>query len=209
MRFRSDLLCAGALLSFLSIVSPADASPEYGPAIPNGDETTATCIYCHTAPPARNVFGDAVLPYTPANLAALWPALCDLDSDNDGVTNGEELGDPCCVWTMGGPAPQEAIASNPGDPADAVATVCDPAATGSTSSAGSGGTTGATGGTGAGAGGPGPSEGAGLAKPPPPISQGACALGASSSVPASPSAWLGVALGVTALALSRRTSRRR
>ena len=27
--------------------------------------------------------------------------LCDLDSDGDGYTNGEELGDPGCVWTQG------------------------------------------------------------------------------------------------------------
>ena len=27
---------------------------------------------------------------------ATWPALCALDSDKDGLTNGEELGDPCC-----------------------------------------------------------------------------------------------------------------
>eukprot|EP00931_Biecheleriopsis_adriatica_P093366 TRINITY_DN67110_c0_g1_i1.p1 TRINITY_DN67110_c0_g1~~TRINITY_DN67110_c0_g1_i1.p1 ORF type:complete len:636 (+),score=83.92 TRINITY_DN67110_c0_g1_i1:281-1909(+) len=25
-------------------------------------------------------------------------ALCEADSDNDGLTNGEELGDPCCLW---------------------------------------------------------------------------------------------------------------
>lgn len=32
-----------------------------------------------------------------------WEALCPLDSDGDGATNGEELGDPCCdggdTWT--------------------------------------------------------------------------------------------------------------
>jgi len=27
--------------------------------------------------------------------------LCELDSDQDGFTNGEELGDPCCVWSVG------------------------------------------------------------------------------------------------------------
>ena len=27
--------------------------------------------------------------------------LCNLDSDGDGKTNGEELGDPSCVWTPG------------------------------------------------------------------------------------------------------------
>lgn len=28
-------------------------------------------------------------------------ALCQMDSDGDGMTNGEELGDPDCVWTQG------------------------------------------------------------------------------------------------------------
>ena len=28
-------------------------------------------------------------------------ALCQLDSDGDGMTNGQELGDPNCVWTEG------------------------------------------------------------------------------------------------------------
>jgi hypothetical protein len=28
-------------------------------------------------------------------------ALCHADSDGDGLTNGEELGDPCCLWKNG------------------------------------------------------------------------------------------------------------
>ena len=32
-------------------------------------------------------------------------ALCRKDSDGDGLTNGQELGDPDCVWTKG-QAPQ-------------------------------------------------------------------------------------------------------
>ena len=28
-------------------------------------------------------------------------ALCRKDSDGDGLTNGQELGDPDCVWTKG------------------------------------------------------------------------------------------------------------
>ena len=27
--------------------------------------------------------------------------LCQEDSDGDGLTNGAELGDPCCVWKFG------------------------------------------------------------------------------------------------------------
>ncbi|KAK3090982.1 hypothetical protein FSP39_016225 [Pinctada imbricata] len=46
-------------------------------------------------------------------------ALCQKDSDNDGKTNGEELGDPNCVWTEGGGAPEITVGlSHPG--------ICDP-----------------------------------------------------------------------------------
>ena len=32
----------------------------------------------------------------------VWDScLCHYDSDGDGMTNGEELGDPDCVWTTG------------------------------------------------------------------------------------------------------------
>eukprot|EP00122_Pirum_gemmata_P005383 Pgem_evm1s4902 len=30
-----------------------------------------------------------------------WAALCIMDSDKDGRTNGEELGDPACTWVQG------------------------------------------------------------------------------------------------------------
>jgi len=37
-------------------------------------------------------------------LSGQWPRLCKVDSDRDGFTNGEELGDPCCLWTPNGSA---------------------------------------------------------------------------------------------------------
>merc|ERR1719356_1834009 len=27
-----------------------------------------------------------------------WTALCAMDSNGDGISNGEHLGDPCCRW---------------------------------------------------------------------------------------------------------------
>jgi len=46
-------------------------------------------------------------------------ALCLLDSDGDGETNGMELGDPCCLWRNKGnrnvPMVEGQILSNPGD----------------------------------------------------------------------------------------------
>jgi hypothetical protein len=41
-------------------------------------------------------------------------ALCALDSDGDGKTNGEELGDPTCVWTQGA-TPTGAATGHPGN----------------------------------------------------------------------------------------------
>jgi hypothetical protein len=40
--------------------------------------------------------------------------LCSLDSDGDGVTNGEELGDPCCVWQKGAVPARTTMISHPG-----------------------------------------------------------------------------------------------
>ncbi|CAK4893468.1 unnamed protein product [Aphanomyces euteiches] len=39
---------------------------------------------------------------------------CQMDSDGDGATNGEELGDPCCVWAQAS-EPARAAVSNPGE----------------------------------------------------------------------------------------------
>jgi len=46
----------------------------------------------------RNVFGEAF------GVAMDWAQICKLDSDGDGLTNGQELGDPCCKWSSGNDA---------------------------------------------------------------------------------------------------------
>jgi dopamine beta-monooxygenase len=44
-----------------------------------------------------NAFGQAFV-----DAGHKWTkALCEADSDGDGLTNGEELGDPCCLWQDG------------------------------------------------------------------------------------------------------------
>jgi len=50
-------------------------------------------------------------------------ALCEADSDGDGMTNGEELGDPCCLWRAHDVASQYTAAftpSHPGDPSSKI-----------------------------------------------------------------------------------------
>eukprot|EP01060_Flectonema_neradi_P017987 TRINITY_DN24808_c0_g1_i1.p1 TRINITY_DN24808_c0_g1~~TRINITY_DN24808_c0_g1_i1.p1 ORF type:complete len:433 (+),score=56.58 TRINITY_DN24808_c0_g1_i1:30-1328(+) len=41
-------------------------------------------------------------------------ALCEADSDGDGYSNGQELGDPLCTWTVGGVPSRTTDISHPG-----------------------------------------------------------------------------------------------
>ena len=67
---------------------------------PNGD-----CDHCHVFPGGpRTAFGLDVA-RTLQNGAVNWSALFSLDSDGDGFTNGEELGDPFGQWQRGNPDP--------------------------------------------------------------------------------------------------------
>ncbi|KAK3590358.1 hypothetical protein CHS0354_020679 [Potamilus streckersoni] len=75
--------------------------------IPNGEIVPHPCKanYIWRGVGHRNALGgDERNPFGLAFYAAgaKWTKnLCQLDSDGDGKTNGEELGDPSCVWTPG------------------------------------------------------------------------------------------------------------
>ena len=108
---------------FLSIASTILVSRSFRVTqIPNGNQ--AQCLNCHNSEfgGSRNVFGQAIqsgflsTPGPSGNVQ--WgPELAALDSDNDGFTNGEELGDPDGTWSQGQPAPGDPNnISNPGDP---------------------------------------------------------------------------------------------
>eukprot|EP00418_Pyrodinium_bahamense_P058444 CAMPEP_0179183726 /NCGR_PEP_ID=MMETSP0796-20121207/91062_1 /TAXON_ID=73915 /ORGANISM="Pyrodinium bahamense, Strain pbaha01" /LENGTH=286 /DNA_ID=CAMNT_0020887613 /DNA_START=1 /DNA_END=857 /DNA_ORIENTATION=- len=56
--------------------------------------------------------------------------LCNADSDADGLTNGEELGDPCCLWEASGVESNytsEFVPSHPGVASDRVSGYVRPA----------------------------------------------------------------------------------
>jgi MYXO-CTERM domain-containing protein len=86
----------------------------------NSVGTVRPCITCHDnadggsgcdTPPCFNPFGTAF----DAN-GRVWDAtLAMMDSDGDGYTNGEELGDPTGTWVIGEPSPPTcACATRPG-----------------------------------------------------------------------------------------------
>lgn len=108
-------------LLFLSSISLINARAEYRERIPNGfaADTSGTGIECEhlghqdcVAGAPRLQFG---LDFEDADLE--WTKeLCEKDSDGDGLTNGEELGDPCCVWNQGDTPTRVTELSHPGEP---------------------------------------------------------------------------------------------
>ncbi len=107
-----------AVLMMGGMFGQAEARPFRPGQIPNGGINR--CSSCHFNPMGgggRNAFGQTieraflVAPATPANatidlFTVNWgPDLANLDSDGDGVTNGQELGDPNGAWRVGQPAP--------------------------------------------------------------------------------------------------------
>lgn len=88
--------------------------------IPNGNKFS--CSTCHIDPNGggpRNLFGQEVEKrVSVGGTEEFWsPSLAALDSDGDGKTNGQELGDPAGTWSTGQPNPGNFNAiSNPGDP---------------------------------------------------------------------------------------------
>lgn len=114
MSFRPIAISAALALALAATTSLA--RPEYVAGVPSVD-----CGSCHVSPGGdgpRNAFGedvDAKMPRT-GPTDETWAILFCADSDGDGKTNGQELGDPCGAWRVGDASPGEA--SNPGDDAD-------------------------------------------------------------------------------------------
>lgn len=91
---------------FLCVLSVVYGFESFQAQIPNGRKVMHPCIrgrpwptvghanYTHRK--TKNLFGDDWLDF-----GFNWPVVCQLDSDGDGVKNGEELGDPNCKWEFG------------------------------------------------------------------------------------------------------------
>lgn len=97
------------------LAGAAHAKSEYVAYIPNGN--VKTCSNCHTGGDTTklNGFGNDSSNQVAKPNTDWWPALADLDSDGDGQTNGQELGDPCNEWLIGLDPPRTSAISNPGD----------------------------------------------------------------------------------------------
>jgi hypothetical protein len=108
-----QLALAIALAS--QFASEADASKRYVKMLPNGANVPDTPAIGHPDGTGEdsetNAFGDAF-----ADADNTWTKeFCEADTDGDGQTNGQELGDPCCEWTVGATPLWTTGVSHPGD----------------------------------------------------------------------------------------------
>ena len=92
----------------------ANAFPHYASEIPHGDRYPALGHVGGAAGGALSRFGRQF-----QAAQGDWAALCALDADGDGETNGQELGDPCCTWLPGAALPPASERLPTSDPADA------------------------------------------------------------------------------------------
>lgn len=114
---------------FAAVVVSMLASSVYGYAhfqheIPNGDRVPNTCFPSTkwmgvghqnvNGGGERNPFGNDFK----ANGKTWNKTICQKDSDGDGLSNGQELGDPNCVWTIGQTPTRSENITHPG--------VCEP-----------------------------------------------------------------------------------
>eukprot|EP00668_Euglena_longa_P035762 GGOE01045953.1.p2 GENE.GGOE01045953.1~~GGOE01045953.1.p2 ORF type:complete len:170 (-),score=43.55 GGOE01045953.1:416-895(-) len=121
------------------LAAPAMAKEAYKALIPNADNVRLNGVSWpavgHTTASAtsssNNPFGTDFQKYSFS-----WSAVCTLDSDGDGRTNGEELGDPKCAWTQGATPARVVNITHPGYKDSATSTTTAAGSNGSAEAAG-------------------------------------------------------------------------
>ncbi len=115
MSRQRNLISALIVLAITALASDAFARSFRVDQTPGAD---FSCDLCHLPAGGLNDFGFDSFQFVD-NGNVIWANLAAVDSDGDGYTNGEELGDPTGSWTPGDPIP-----SGQTDPNNANDTLC-------------------------------------------------------------------------------------
>ncbi|XP_076104062.1 temptin-like [Mytilus galloprovincialis] len=118
--FKMGPSCIILLFSVLYVILNVDCYPGFRNKIPNGNFVPCNCNNSNHAEMAWAAVGHFKLDEGTAqknpfgidfrkNGMRWTQSLCNRDSDGDGYSNGEELGDPNCTWIEGQNPDYEAI----------------------------------------------------------------------------------------------------
>ncbi|GMF10744.1 unnamed protein product [Phytophthora lilii] len=89
---------AALAVALVATPSSVEGYAKYVKLIPNGGNVPDSPNIGHLDPAGETGLSDFGEAFSKAGNA--WTtALCQEDTDGDGYTNGQELGDPCCTWT--------------------------------------------------------------------------------------------------------------
>jgi hypothetical protein len=122
-------IAIGTFIASIAAASTVSARSHRVNQIPHGD--SYGCTSCHETPSGGGVFtgfgSDAMLFLEGDGHVSThdlnWAPMATRDSDRDGFTNGEELGDPNGEWSIGDSDPRGRH-YNPGDPNDHPIATC-------------------------------------------------------------------------------------
>lgn len=84
----------------MSMLSVSHSYPQYNSNVPNGNSIPPSAITLGHPNGATKLYTPFANAYV-SNGRKWTRTLCITDSDNDGQSNGLEMGDPCCLWTAG------------------------------------------------------------------------------------------------------------
>lgn len=103
------------LITLLSFLLYVFGYPQYNGYVPNGNTVPPSAILLGHPNGATKLYTSFANDFV-KNSRKWTISLCRGDSDNDGQSNGLEMGDPCCTWTNGASPMFTTSLSDPNNP---------------------------------------------------------------------------------------------
>ncbi|CAH8504756.1 unnamed protein product [Heterobilharzia americana] len=126
--YRDKLVMLDTVFILLSLFGDIYSLPEHKLKVPNSENVVDPCDPNKLVTSIGHTNYEGGGPLNPFGSdfeqKRSWDLLCSLDSDGDGFTNGQELGDPNCQWKVGGIPERTINITHPGVCTPVDSTVC-------------------------------------------------------------------------------------